>query len=110
MAAQLAHLHPAAPGASDRFSDQGMRVREISSQLGMNEEYLRELIRNFNEAGFSALKQRRRYGRPPRLSEEESSLSVEIETAPPKRLVVRLISGRRGSSRSSWSPESWFHQ
>ena len=110
MATQLAQWHPDAPGVSDRFSGQGMRVREISSQLGMNEEYLRELIRNFNEAGFSALKQRRRYGRPPRLSEEERSLIVEIETAPPKRLVVRLISGRCGSSRSSWSPESWFHQ
>ena len=70
MAAQLAQWHPDAPGASDRFSDQGMRVRVISSQLGMSDEYLRELIRNFNEAGFSALKQRRRSGRPPRLSEE----------------------------------------
>ena len=76
--------YPDAPGASDRFSGQGMRVREISSQLGMSEEYLRELIRNFNGAGFSALKQRRRYGRPPRLSEEERSLIVEIATAPPQ--------------------------
>ena len=66
------------------FSGQGMRVQEISSHLGMNEEYLRELIRNFNEAGFSALKQRRKSGRPPRLSEEERSLIVEIATAPPQ--------------------------
>ncbi len=37
------------------FSGQGMRVQEISSHLGMNEEYLRELIRNFNDEGFEAL-------------------------------------------------------
>ena len=90
MAAQLAQWHPDAPGASDRFSGQGMRVREISSQLGMNEEYLRELIRNFNEAGFPALKQRRRSGRPPRLSEEERSLIVEIATASPQSFGRRV--------------------
>ncbi len=66
------------------FSGQGMRVQEISSHLGMNEEYLRELIRNFNEDGFPALEQRRRSGRPPRLTEEERSLIVEIATAPPQ--------------------------
>ena len=68
------------------FSGQGMRVQEISRQLGMNEEYLRELIRRFNSDGFDALTQRRRSGRPPILTEEEKSIIVEIATAPPQAL------------------------
>ncbi len=66
------------------FSGQGMRVQEISSYLGMNEEYLRELIRNFNDDGFDALRQRSRSGRPPSLTQEEESLIAEIATAPPQ--------------------------
>ena len=66
------------------FSGQGMRVQEISSYLGMNEEYLRELIRNFNDEGFDALRQRSRSGRPPSLTEEEESLIAEMATAPPQ--------------------------
>ena len=66
------------------FSGQGMRVQEIAGQLGMNEEYLRELIRGFNADGFDALQQRRRSGRPPTLTEEEKSIIVEIATAPPQ--------------------------
>jgi transposase len=42
------------------FSGQGMRVQEIASHLDMNEEYLRELIRNFNEEGSDALRQKPR--------------------------------------------------
>ena len=61
-----------------------MRVQEISQHLGMNEEYLRELIRRFNEDGFDALGQRRRSGRPPTLTEEERSIIVEVATAPPQ--------------------------
>tara|TARA_B100000315_G_scaffold254634_1_gene296132 strand:+ start:216 stop:1193 length:978 start_codon:yes stop_codon:yes gene_type:complete len=66
------------------FSGQGMRVQEISSSLGMNEEYLRELIRNFNDEGFDALRQRSRSGRPPSLTEEEESIIAEMATAPPQ--------------------------
>ncbi len=32
------------------FSGQGMRVQEIASRLYLHEEYVRELIRRFNEA------------------------------------------------------------
>lgn len=66
------------------FSGQGMRVQEIAARLGMHQEYLRELIRRFNAEGFDGLVQRRRSGRPPRLSEEEKSIIVEVATAPPQ--------------------------
>lgn len=68
------------------FSGQGMRVQAIASHLCMNEEYLRELIRRFNEDGFEALRQKSRSGRPSRLTEEEESLVAEIATAPPQAL------------------------
>ena len=38
------------------FSGQGLRVQEIAANLEMNEEYIRELIRNFNDEGFDALR------------------------------------------------------
>lgn len=66
------------------FSGQGMRVQEIAAALRMHEEYLRELIRRFNDDGFEALKPRPRSGRPKALSEEEISVVVEVATAPPQ--------------------------
>lgn len=66
------------------FSAQGMRVQEIASTLCMHEEYLRELIRQFNDEGFDALKPKPRPGRPKALSEEEKSVIAEIAVAPPQ--------------------------
>lgn len=66
------------------FSGQGMRARQIASQLGMHEEYIRELIRRFNDEGFDALKPRKPTGRGRILTEEEESIVVEIATAPPQ--------------------------
>jgi hypothetical protein len=36
------------------FSAQGLRVQEVARQLRMHEEYVRELIRRFNDEGFGA--------------------------------------------------------
>jgi len=66
------------------FSGQGMRARQIASQLDMHEEYIRELIRRFNDEGFEALKPRKPTGRGRILTEEEQSIVVEIATAPPQ--------------------------
>ena len=66
------------------FSGQGMRAREIAAQLDMHEEYVRELIRRFNEDGFDAMKPRPRTGRAPALTEEEKSIVREIATTPPQ--------------------------
>ena len=66
------------------FSGQGMLSKQIAEQLGMNHEYVRQLIRLFNEEGLDALKCRPRPGRPGRLTEEERSVMVEVATAPPQ--------------------------
>lgn len=66
------------------FSAQGMKIQSIATQLLMNEEYLRELIRTFNNSGLEALKIRRSSGRPHILTEEEKSIVVEVATAPPQ--------------------------
>lgn len=66
------------------FSGQGMRARQIATQLRMHQEYVRELIRRFNEGGFPALEPKPRTGRPPKLTEEERSVVVKIATAPPQ--------------------------
>ena len=46
------------------FSVQGMRVQEISDTLHLHEEYVRQLIRQYNEGGLTALRTRARPGRP----------------------------------------------
>ncbi len=66
------------------FSGQGMRAPQIAQHLGMHEEYVRELIRRFNDEGFQALKPRKPTGRGRILTEEEESVLVEIATAPPQ--------------------------
>lgn len=66
------------------FSGQGMKASEIAEQLDLHPEYVRELIRRFNEDGFEALKPKRRTGRAPALSQEEKSLLIEVATAPPQ--------------------------
>ena len=66
------------------LSGQGMKARQIAVSLGMHQEYVRHLIRTFNEGGFDALKSRKRPGRREKLSEEERSIVVEIATAPPQ--------------------------
>ena len=66
------------------FSAQGMKASEIAAQLGMHQEYIRKLIREFNTDGFDALKPRKRTGRSPALTEEEKAIVVEVATAPPQ--------------------------
>ena len=66
------------------FSGQGVRAREIAEQLGMHEEYVRELIRRFNDEGFDALKPLKPTGRGRIMTEEEESVVVQIATAPPQ--------------------------
>lgn len=66
------------------FSGQGMRAGQIADQLGMHQEYVRELIRRFNDEGFDGLKPRKPTGRQRILTEEEESVLVEIATAPPQ--------------------------
>jgi transposase len=61
-----------------------MRVQQIAATLRMNEEYLRRLLRDFNDEGFDALKPRPHTGRRASLTEEEASIVVEVATAPPQ--------------------------
>ncbi len=45
---------------------QGMRVQELSSTLHLHEEYLRQLLRQYNEEGLASLRTRAHPGRPRR--------------------------------------------
>jgi transposase len=68
------------------FSGQGMRTKEIASQLSLHQEYVRELIRRFNEGSFEALRPRKPSGRPSRYTPEEISVLVELASIPPRVL------------------------
>ena len=66
------------------FSAQGMRVQEVSKSLHLHEEYVRKLIRKYNEEGLSALRTRAHPGRRPALTPEDESVVVEIAKMPPR--------------------------
>jgi transposase len=66
------------------FSAQGMRVQELSTTLHLHEEYVRQLLRQYNEEGLASLRTRAHPGRPPALTPEDESVVVEIATMPPR--------------------------
>ena len=55
------------------FSGQGMRVQEIAERLFLHEEYVRELIRKFNQGGFDALRPTKPTGSSRRRSAEAAA-------------------------------------
>ena len=72
------------------FSGQGMQAKHIAGQLGLHEEYVRELIRRFNEGSFEALRQRKRTGRPRELEPEEVAQVLEVATSRPRDFGLPL--------------------
>lgn len=68
------------------MSDQGSSVQEIAQQTLMHEEYVRELIRRFNQEGLALLRERPKSGRPVEFFEEIQAEIVQMALAPPKLL------------------------
>ena len=68
------------------FSGQGMRARAIAGRLYLHEEYVRELIRQFNAGGFAALRPRKASGRPSKYAPEEISVMLEVAGTRPHDL------------------------
>ena len=66
------------------FSGQGMKAKEIAKHLHLHEEYVRELIRQFNDGGFKALRPRKRTGRPSKYAPEEISMMLEFAGTRPQ--------------------------
>ncbi len=68
------------------FSGQRMRAKEIAKRLHLHEEYVRELIRLFNDGGFDALRPRKPSGRPSKYTAEEISVMLELAGTRPQDL------------------------
>jgi transposase len=66
------------------LSGQRMQAKTIASCLHLHEEYVRELIRRFNEGSFAALRPRPRTGRQRELEAEEVAAVLEVATGRPK--------------------------
>lgn len=66
------------------FSGQRMQAKVIAAFLHLHEEYVRELIRRFNEGSFTALRPRPRTGRQRELEAEEVAAVVEVAASRPK--------------------------
>ena len=66
------------------FSGQGMRVKDIAIQLHLHAEYVRELIRMFNDGGFDELRPRKPTGRPSKYAPEEVSVMLELAGTRPQ--------------------------
>lgn len=67
-------------------SAHGYTVQEISRVTCLHEEYIRELIRQFNIKGVALFKERARSGRPIEFVPEIRADIVEIALSPPKLL------------------------
>ena len=50
----------------------------------LHEEYVRQLLRQYNEEGLASLRTRAHPGRPPTLTPEDESVVVEIAKMPPR--------------------------
>lgn len=68
------------------MSYQGFRAQQIAQATHLHEEYVRELIRLFNQDGMAILKQKPRSGRPPVFGEEMRTIIAEYALCPPKVL------------------------
>ena len=66
------------------FSGQCMRAKKIGEHLHLHEEYVRELIRRFNEGSFDSLRPRKASGRPRELEPEAVAQILEVATSRPK--------------------------
>lgn len=66
------------------LSDQGMRVQDIAQMTLLSEEYIRELIRRYNDGeGKELLQVPRHSGRPVIFTEEMKAEIAEVAMAPP---------------------------
>jgi transposase len=68
------------------MSDQGSTIQEIAEHTLMHEEYIRELIRRFNQEGLALMRERPKSGRPVEFVEEIQAEIVHIALAPPRLL------------------------
>ena len=68
------------------LSEQGMRVQEIASTTYLHEEYVRRLLRRFNDEGLKLFEERPGRGRPLEFSEETKAEIAEIAQCPPSLL------------------------
>lgn len=68
------------------LSEQGMRVSKIAESTYLHEEYVRRLLRRFNEEGLKLFDERPGRGRPPEFSEETKAEIKEIAQCPPSLL------------------------
>lgn len=68
------------------LSGQGMRVQEIAQAVCLSEEYVRELVRRFNQEGVALFSPTEWKGRPVEFTEELQAEIVECALCPPRVL------------------------
>ena len=67
-------------------SAQGSKVPDIARRLYFSDGHVRTIIKDFNADGFVALVPKYGGGRPPKFSEEQKSIILEIALCPPNLL------------------------
>lgn len=78
------------------MSAQEYSVQEIAEATYLNPEYVRQLIRRFNDEGMDLIKEKPKSGRPVTFDEERKAEVIEIAKCPPRLL---------GQPFSRWSLE-----
>lgn len=69
------------------MSAQEYSVQEIAEATYLNPEYVRQLIRRFNDEGMDLIKEKPKSGRPVTFDEERKAEIIEIAKCPPRLLA-----------------------
>ena len=72
---------------------EGQRTTEIATELGCHPQTVRESLQRFNELGMDGLCDRRRSGRPRRISEADRSTVIALVGKPPPGRLIRARDG-----------------
>lgn len=67
-------------------SAQGFTPPRIAENVLMSEDYVRDILKAFNEAGFAALKPKWGPGRPPKFTDGQRKALVDLATSRPRDL------------------------
>ncbi len=73
------------------LSYEGYEVREIARRINFHPDWVRKVIRKFNEQGIKSLLKKR--GRKPKLSRKDERVLLKVAIKNPRSLVLLFLRG-----------------
>jgi transposase len=94
----------------DAYKAAGFSIKDICDQLGVAGRTIGNWIQRFMLGGINGLFDKKRSGRPPKMTKtQRRTLAKIIERGPKSSRVTGSVT-RAGSSRGPWSPRGLPHR